>query len=102
MLVSCAQQQYSVNRVSLGVRLSVQLLSYLVWNNCYVVLFRTSDTTILTKLTYRVAHEMSYHFIIPLKLCHHSIDVANVRVNAVVHGKCDRCHQFVKWRTTGG
>ena len=22
-------------------------------------------------------------------------------VNAVVHGKCDRCHQFVKWRTTG-
>ena len=24
-----------------------------------------------------------------------------MRVNAVVHGKCDRCHQFVKWRTTG-
>ena len=23
-----------------------------------------------------------------------------MRVNAVVHGKCDRCHQFVKWRTT--
>ena len=22
-------------------------------------------------------------------------------MNAVVHGKCDRCHQFVKWRTTG-
>ena len=31
-----------------------------------------------------------------------SIDVTNVRVNAVVHGKCDRRHQFVKWRTTGG
>ena len=45
---------------------------------------------------YRVAHEMSYHFIIPLKLQHRSNDVANVRVNAVVHGKCDRCHQFVK------
>ena len=25
-----------------------------------------------------------------------------VRVNAVVHGKCGRCHQFVKWRTRGG
>ena len=24
-----------------------------------------------------------------------------MRVNAVVLGKCDRCHQFVKWRTTG-
>ena len=24
-----------------------------------------------------------------------------MRVNAVVHGKYDRCHQFVKWRTTG-
>ena len=24
-----------------------------------------------------------------------------MRVNAVVHGKSDRCHQFVKWRTTG-
>ena len=23
-------------------------------------------------------------------------------MNAVVHGKCDRCHQFVEWRTTGG
>ena len=23
-------------------------------------------------------------------------------MNAVVHGKCDRCHQFVKWRTTDG
>ena len=45
---------------------------------------------------YRVAHEMSYNFIIPLKLQHRSIDVANVRVNVVVHGKCDRCHQFVK------
>ena len=43
-----------------------------------------------------MAHEMSYRFIIALKLCHHSIDFANVRVNAVVHGKCDRCHQFVK------
>jgi hypothetical protein len=30
------------------------------------------------------------------------MDVANVGVNAVVHGKCDRCHRFVKWRTTGG
>jgi DNA-directed RNA polymerase alpha subunit len=44
-------------------------------------------------LIYMVAHEMSYHFLIPLKLYHHSIDVANVRVNAVVHGKCDRCHK---------
>ena len=44
---------------------------------------------------------MSYHFIIPLKLYHHSIDVAYVRVNAVVHGKYDRCQQFVKWPTTG-
>ena len=42
---------------------------------------------------YRMTHEMPYHFIFPLKLKHHSIDVANVRVNAVVHGK---------WRTTGG
>ena len=24
-----------------------------------------------------------------------------MRVNAVVHGKCDRCHQSVKWRTSG-
>ena len=24
-----------------------------------------------------------------------------MRVNAVVRGKCDRCHQFVKWRTAG-
>ena len=48
-----------------------------------------------------LAHEMSYHFIIPLMLYHHSIDVANVRVNAVVHGKCDRSYQFVKWRTAG-
>ena len=54
------------------------------------------------RLTFRVTHEMSYRFNIPLKLWHHSIDVGNVRVNAVVHGKCDRCHQFVKWRTTGG
>jgi transposase-like protein len=40
-----------------------------------------------------VAHELSYHFIIPLKLKYHSIEVANVRVNAVVHGKCDRCRK---------
>ena len=25
-----------------------------------------------------------------------------MRVNAVVNGKCDRCHQFVKWQTRGG
>ena len=24
-----------------------------------------------------------------------------MRVNAVVHGRRDRCHKFVKWRTTG-
>jgi hypothetical protein len=48
---------------------------------------------------YRMAQEMLYHFSIKLKLQHHSINIANVRVNAVVHGKCDRCHQFLKWRT---
>ena len=44
---------------------------------------------------------MSYHFIIPLKLKHNSIDVANVQVNAVVHGKCDRCHQVFKMAVNG-
>jgi len=33
--------------------------------------------------TYRVAHEMSYHFIVPLKL-YHSIDVANVRMENAI------------------
>jgi hypothetical protein len=36
---------------------------------------------------------MSYKYIIALYMYYQSIDVVNVLVNTVVHGKSDRCHK---------